>query len=213
MQQVKRIQFITKYYNMLQGLVLVPFGIYCLFISIWNTWLRPAIFPQGFDVLGELLFLAISIAILLALIYLAQIYYRWKFGLVKASPQSTGMLVAELIGIFVLIMIGMSIDERLHPHVSAVGLLVTVILCVHWQLLNRMQRHYLIIAGIFVILSLLPLFSNTLYTQVFLSGPDQYGNILNTIAGLTFVTCGILDHLVLTRTMAQARRTAQTANE
>ncbi len=192
-----KIRFVTANYHQLQGLRLVPLG---LFLALWASldWLGffdPARFPPGdhAKVLTRFGY-AYWLGLLLALA--APAYYRYRYGSVDPFDRRSRnrWITAAVIGFFVLV----RIDRDLQWPVSLHLLLVSVALFITVWHDGRIRSYYLAPALVWLAVSFLPALDVS---------PAILRMTLFGLGGLTLVSCGIGDHLLLTRTLAKPRTT------
>ena len=191
------VRFVTANYHQLQGLRLVPLG---LFLAFWASvdllgLLDPAQFPPGdrVTVLTRIGF-AYWLGLLLALA--APLYYRYRYGSVEPLDRRSRnrWITAAVIGFFVLI----RIDRDLQWPVSLHLLLVSMALFITVWRDGRIRSHYLAPALVWLAVSFLPALDVS---------PANLRMTLFGLGGLTLISCGIGDHLLLTRTLAKPRTT------
>ena len=192
-----KIRFVTANYHQLQGLRLVPLG---LFLALWASldWLGfydPARFPPA----DRTMILtrtgyAFWLGLLLALA--APAYYRYRYGSVDPLDRHlrNRWITAAVIGFFVLA----RIDRGLQWPVSLSLLLVSMALFITVWHDGRIRSHYLAPAVVWLAVSFLPAWDVS---------PAHLRMTFFGLAGLTLVGCGIGDHLLLTRTLARPRTT------
>jgi hypothetical protein len=192
-----KIRFVTANYFQLQGLRLVPLG---LFLVLWASldllgFLDRAQYPPlGYTKVLTRIGYAFWAGILLALA--APAYYRYRYGSVDPFDRGSRnkWITAAVIGVVLLVRIdrGLQWPVSLHMLLVSVSLFVTV-----WHD-SPMRSHYLIAALVWLAASLLPALdvsAATLRTMFF------------GLGGLTLIGCGIGDHLLLTRTLSTPRTT------
>ena len=192
-----KVQFVTANYHQLQGLRLVPLG---LFLALWASfsWLGffdPARFPPG-DRAKVLTWIGLAFWLGLVLALAAPAYYRYRYG--SVDPLDRGSrnrwITAAVIGFFVLA----RIDRHLQWPVSLQLLLVSLALFITVWHDGRVRRHYLAPALVWLAVSFLPAWDVS---------PALFRMTVFGLGGLTLVGCGIGDHLLLTRTLAIPRTT------
>jgi hypothetical protein len=192
-----KIRFVTANYHQLQGLRLVPLG---LFLALWASldllgFFDPARFAPGdhAKVLTRIGF-AYWLGLLLALA--APAYYRYRYGSVDPFDRRSRnrWITAAVIGFFVLV----RIDRDLQWPVSLHLLLVSMALFITVWHDGRIRSHYLAPALVWLAVSFLPALDVS---------PANLRMTLFALGGLTLVSCGIGDHLLLTRTLTKPRTT------
>jgi hypothetical protein len=191
------IRFVTANYHQLQGLRLVPLG---LFLALWGLLDLLGFFdPAGFVSGGRarvLTHIGIAFWVGLLLALAAPVYYRYRYG--SVDPLDRGSrnrwITAAVIGFFVLLRIDRDLQwpVALHLLLVSLSLFITV-----WRD-GRIRRHYLAPALVWLAVSFLPAFG---------ASPTTLRMTLFGLGGLTLIGCGIGDHLLLTRTLAKPRTT------
>jgi len=187
-----RVRYVTERFGGMQGLRLVPFGLYLLVLAAGTAGLVPRVRPGALDVSLGLLLMAVAGS------WLIGRYYDSRFGRVAPMASgrgSAGAGTGALIGAFTLFLSGF-VDARLDPPVSVSWLFLGgVTLAYWWGPLRRRRVHYAAFGGVFVLLGLSPLVTGTL------SGPPLDYVTYTVIMGLGAIVCGILDHVMLVRTL------------
>ena len=187
-----RIQFVTRNYSQLQGLRLVPLG---LFLVLWALLDALGIFdrsgysPVGYAKVLTRIGLAFWLGIILALA--SPLYYRYRYGSVEPLERGARnrWITIAVIGYLVLV----PVDRALQWPVSLQVLLVAVSLFVTVWHDGPIRRHYLVPALAWVAVSVLPALG---------ASPEVLKTTLFGLGGLTLIGCGIGDHVLLTRTLA-----------
>ena len=192
-----KIRFVTANYHQLQGLRLVPLG---LFLALWASldWLGffdPARFPPA-DRARILTWTGLAFWLGLVLAIAAPVYYRRRYGSVDPFDRGSRnrWITAAVIGFFVLA----RIDRGLQWPVSLQLLLVSMALFITVWHDGRIRSHYLAPAFVWLAVSFLPAFDVS---------PAVLKTTAIALGGLTLVGCGIGDHLLLARTLAIPRTT------
>jgi hypothetical protein len=188
----KTIRFVTANYAQLQGLRLVPLGMFlmlCAWADLAGLFDR-AEHPHGIP--AEIL-TRVGLAGLLAflLVLAAPIYYHSRYGSIEPRDrrERNRWIAATVIGFFMLA----KVDRQLQWPVSLQLLLVSVALFVTVWHDGWIRRHYLVPALAWLVASRLPALD--------ISRMD----VLLGLGGLTLIVCGLGDHLLLTRTLAAPR--------
>jgi hypothetical protein len=222
MQQMQRIRYITRHYALLQGLVLTIVGLFLFVMNgaitlIWDYWLYHVFYPysdNGLIILAVLaLHLILPVILMVKFSRVALQYYANTYGQVMSSSQDRKRLNYSILFAFcVYFFLGMTIDVRLEPPVSAMGLAVALILLIHWWVMERKTLHYLLLALVATALSILPLFVPAFNHLLHLHGSEWYSNIVAVCAGCLLICAGLLDHWYLTRYMASLKQTLTQAS-
>ena len=215
---IGRIQFVVRNYKTLQGLALVACGVGLLAFTAWRIWLLRIIFPAGLNEWSFLLQFLLWAAIIAGLTYIAQSYYRRRFG--QANQPSLSQFTTSTMSGWVLFccvlvsatILGLWLDVNLHPHISFLALAMALILGMRWNYLGRRLHYYLVLAGLMVVVSLLPLF-DVVYQQVSQPQSDTYSYILSTVISLLLIAIGLCDHLALLQSMRAVHISTQTHNQ
>jgi hypothetical protein len=191
-QQMNNIQNTIRNFNYLQGLRVVPFGLFILFdvtvLSVWEWYVRWRPYSQ----LGFMM-VALLFAILIHKFYISQ------FGIVRNLParQNVHWIVLNtiLITSIVLMPIAGGLDRHIGFSVSLMGLALTGVLGSSYFLLKRWYIAFL--AVMVFLFSVLPL--TGIYSSQMVFGPE--GNIGTIVVGFGLLFGGIVDHMILIRSM------------
>lgn len=213
-QQLQRIQFVTTYYDWLQGLRFVPFGLVTLGFAAWLALPDPegVVDAKGRVMAGQLVMLA---AMLLAtgLHALLGAYYRRRFGVVRRSAtthqrmqKALGMsvVVGLVVGLFAATLHkGFQVTEI---PLSGFLFLSAASLVWYWHWSGRFARHYLgVAAGFAVLAALHALDANPVYALLrmlpFTSDIRAAPVTLVGTWGLAVIIMGVMDHRLLARTL------------
>lgn len=189
-----RIRFVTGNYYQLQGLRMVPIGLFLALVGLLNLFgmfdhFRPAAQPRLVTGVGLAGWLALGLSVA------APLYYRYRYGAIKPSARGrrNGWITAAVIGTFLLI----RVDNDLHWPVSLSLLLVSASLFIAVWRDGWIRAHYLVPAVAWLVVGFQPAFNVTP------AHTTRVGFIL--LGGLTLIVCGIGDHLLLTRTLTKPR--------
>jgi hypothetical protein len=214
-QQLQRIQFVTTYYDWVQGLRFVPLGLVQLGFAAWLA--LPT--PEGTDAKGRLgvAMLVMLGASLLALGCYALLgaYYRRRFGEVRRSATTNQRMqraigMSAVAGLVVGLLVAAIRKSAQAPAAEPPVLLILVVsalsLVWYWQWSGRVARHYLGVAGAFGALAVLhAVDANPVYallrTLPFTSDARAAAVTLTGMWGLAVVVMGVLDHRLLVRTL------------
>lgn len=198
-----KIRFVTANYYQLQGLRLVPFGIFLLLVAVdsqgWLEWLpgRPVEGPDDLGVVwGPLAFF-----VALASAHAATVRYRRRFGAVAqyARLRRNWLLGLAVVGFFVLA----QVDARLEWPVSLRALLISVSLFVTVIADGWLRAHYLVGALAWLAVSTMPAYQPEPATVLL----AYFG-----AGGLTLIVCGLGDHLLITGTLQDPVKVVDAAN-
>jgi hypothetical protein len=190
----RKIRFVTANYYQLQGLRLVPLGVFLLLVGAngrgWFDWLpgRPVNPPGDLGIVwGPLAFLA-AIAAALA----ATAHYRRRYGAVAqyGRRRRNWLLGLAMVGFFALA----QVDARVEWPILFSPLLISVSLFVTVWADGWVRAHYLFGAIAWLAVSLMPAFQPEPATALL----AYYG-----AGGLTLIVCGIGDHLLITGTLEE----------
>ncbi len=197
----QRIYQVTRYYDHLQGLCLVPFGVLLLLVAVWKAGWWP--WFDKWQPLSGMLFLGLT----MLLVWRIRLYYRYTFGHVHQLPGSrrNGNILAILF-LGGLYLIGLAEYQWQWP-VSGTGLFTAVVLVIYYFQTGSFRPHYLVLAALMLIVSLLPLFGVLQAAQVYLWGPD--GAIGVALFGFIWLVGGLVDHGFLSRTLPRTGESAE----
>lgn len=183
LQRLERIRTVTRYFAYWQGLKVVPMGLLCLAVAGMSR--LPETNPTAVLVLR----LALFTAALLATVFIGAGYKR-QFGVVY-NPRANWRLDALTLFVTVSILVGLILVDlwpTLPIYLTALGYAFFFV----WvrQVTGGGRNHYLWLAAVLLLVSLLPLFG--------LGGSVAPQMLLVTL-GLGLVVTGVLDHLELIR--------------
>jgi len=209
-ESLRRIQFVTTYYDLLQGLRFVPAGLVGVGIAVWLT-VSGVEQPRLWEHPVELM-LAIGVA---GGLYAALgVYYRRRFGEVRASASTRkrmvwGVGLAVVLGL--LTGVGAALARQLadsaHVLVGLLFLGLTIVVCWHWS--GRVVHHYLPVAAVVVALGVLDALGASpvcaLLEQLPFASASRCGVItLSGVMGAALIAIGVLDHRLLVRVLGAA---------
>jgi hypothetical protein len=195
MEDVGRVRYVVENYYPLQGLIRVPYGTAMLMLGMMRLkWLpKPEWIGDNADAFN------LGLVIAAVLYALGQFYYRHTFGNVQPLPGIQKRFLLGALVVFAALAGAIIIDSNMHLPVLVFGLVLAGLLLVYSWPRRKYAMHYLLMAPIAAAVSLLPLFGAV--------SQDQYSGIGLTVWGLTILVGGILDHLLLVRTLKPARET------
>lgn len=195
MLDLKRVQYIAANYYYLQGLKIVPLGI--IFV-VWaamrggliqsNEWIYEFLSVWGFAI-GFGLYGFIQL-------FYDRVYGRAGFEMCLPEPGKRLASFARMTAIVVALIGAAMLDQWLQPPVLLFGLTIAGLMLVYYWPRRDFAMHYMIMALLIAAASLLPLIS-------MLTGDGSLKPAVASFAmvGLVFIVGGILDHLLLVRTM------------
>jgi len=185
-QDLDQVRFVTRYYSALQGLKIVPFGLFMTLMSFRSL---------GWPVLGgegDCTYTLPLLVLLIAGYYAIGRYYTRRFGEVQPVKED-GYWWKAMLPLFLLIA-ALVIENLLLPHFSLTGLLVAAMLFYSARVLRR--PHYWAAGILMAVVSLLPL----------VVGSDPRNKIYGTMGflwslslGLAWTVNGLIDHFMLVR--------------
>ncbi|PRX92424.1 hypothetical protein [Allonocardiopsis opalescens] len=194
--ELDRTRILTTHFRDFQGLVLVPWGALFAIHALFRG--------------GDLAPLIVGAPIAVALSLLARRYYRGRFGQVR-QPSRPGVQLLWTLGTLVGAVAAWSALGIAHHLLGGVlspfgfeGLVIAALfLVVSWPRW-RMAPYYPAMAAVIALAALLPL-------GWWLGGPHPFAisltegaNYLSATAGAGLVVGGLLDHLVLARSLRPA---------
>ncbi len=192
-ENLERIRRVTKYYDQLQGFRQVPFGIMFLLMAVWKAGWWP--WFDKWQPLSGLLIIGLA---MIAFWWIGS-YYELTFGKVRQSnsSQRKGKILSFIffVGLY---LVGLAEYEWRWP-LSGTGLFMAVVLVAYYFQTGSFRRQYLVLAGLMVVVSLLPLFNLLPAEQVYLWG--ERGVVGVAIFGLLWLVSGLVDHWLLTRSL------------
>ncbi len=182
---IRQLRFVTENYPNLQGLRLVPFAL--LFLAKPLT-----------SVLDSTLAFVIALALAFSLFFAIGEYYKRTFGRVQRRSRSRARDLVLILLFGAGFFAALWIDEKFQPPFSTIGLLVALLFAgIHLR--SRVKRrHYAVLALLFLMLSFLPMIGLLTTGDLFGKGAP----IGELVLGLTYLLVGILDHLLLVRSLS-----------
>lgn len=211
--QLQRIRFVTTYYDWLQGLRFVPFGLVLLGFAAWMALPR----AQG---VGTHEHMAVAMVwtmgglLLATVLYpLVGVYYRRRFGVVRRSSRTQvrmhkALVMSTLVGLVAGVL---AVVIRRTAHLGEMPLssflfCSALSLVWYWHWSGRVARHYLGVATGFALLAVLhavgasPVYA-LLQALPFTTHDEGMAVTLTGSWGLAVVVMGVLDHRLLARTL------------
>jgi len=191
------IRYVTQNYNSLQGLRMVPFGLF--YLASAAGWLGKQ---------GDCTFSIPALVLAILLYFGLGAYYRQRFGRVHHAPVNLGPIRLAVespvwfvvgLGAFLVFWAISALDYFLRPPVSLLGLSLAAGLAAVWLLPTfRPRVHYLVMAILVTGISLLPLAGFSSGNEIL--APVE-GTLLYIVLGSIFVVGGLMDHLILVRVL------------
>ncbi|MBE0687274.1 MAG: hypothetical protein IH585_14890 [Anaerolineaceae bacterium] len=182
-------KWITKNFENLKGLLLLPFGIYFLILATWN-FLKLGITATGKDI-G---FLSLMIILTILATILIDRHYSQEIGRVKTT--SNFMIIVMIIFIlFVFFMVDyldIWINSQLNRPVSFTSIAWGFLFA--YPFFSRKQTTYIIFSLTLILLAFLPTIGLIPFKMVF---NDNYGVWGYLLIGLGMIIGGLLDHYTL----------------
>lgn len=190
LEQIRRV---TQYYDQLQGLRQVPFGLLFLLMAMWKAGWWP--WFEKWQPLSGLLFIGLT---MIAVWWIGS-YYERTFGRVRQSAERRrGGNILAFVFFVGLYLMGLAEYEWRWP-VSGTGLFTAVALVAYYFQTGSFRWQYLVLAGLMAGVSLLPLFDLLPAEQVYLWG--ERGVVGVAIFGILWLVSGLVDHWLLTRVL------------
>lgn len=189
MNDKNKIRWITKNFENLKGLLLLPFGFFFLFLAAWN-YLELGITETGKDIGFPTLMMILTI---LATILIDR-YYSHEMGRVKSTSNLMNILMILFI-LFVFIMVDyldMWINSNLKQPISLTSIAWAFIFA--YPFFSRKQTVYIVFSMALFLLAFLPTIGLIPYKMVF---NDQYGVWGFLLIGVAMVAGGLVDHLTI----------------
>lgn len=193
--EMQRVRVVTANYNYLQGLRLVPFGVWLLLNAIIDAgWYLPAWIPDwlivGTYILGPF--------VALVLYWLIGRYYNHIFGYVQPMQSASTSKLAWKWNVVIIVSATVwlvSFLQRPSLSISVTGLLLAGMCLINWWQMKSFSTHYFFVAVALGAASGLALLS--LWNDV----PIASKSLLLVLLALYFILRGIIDHLLLVRTL------------
>ena len=192
---LSQVRFVTANFAQLQGLRMVPIGIFLLFVlALELTGVLEArlVLPLA-DRAKLLTRVGYVFWVMLVLALVAPLYYRLRFGEVDGFDRQVRnrWLTTAVVGFFVLA----RVDRVLHLPVSLSLFLVSASFVVAAWRDGWIRPYYLAVAAAWMSAAWVPDLAVQGHLKLTLCG----------LGGLTFIALGIGDHLLLSRTLNSSR--------
>lgn len=189
MNELQKTRWITKNYENLKGLLIIPFGIFFLFLATWNY------FELGITETGKDIGIP---SIMIILTILATILINHHYSQTMGSVKTINNLRIVLI-IFVLFLVfimadylDMVLNSQLEQPISITS--IAWALLFGYTFFSRKQTVYLIFSLLLFLLAFLPTIGMIPYKMVFDNQNGVWGYVL---VGVGFIVGGLVDHFTL----------------
>lgn len=191
MDNPTHVRYITRNFDALQGLKMVPFGLF--FLAMGAGWLGEQ---------GDLSLSLPAFVLTLLVSWLISRYYTRNFGRVNSERSNLVNNFLLPLAVILILWVAAAIDYSMRLPVSVFGLTLAIILFFWWWLQEQRTRiHYAIMASLIVLISLAPLAG--IGEGWLIIQPS--GTVFHLLVGAIFVLGGILDHLILVKSFNQGR--------
>ena len=191
MDNPTHVRYITRNFDALQGLKMVPFGLF--FLAMGAGWLGEQ---------GDLSLSLPAFVLTLLVSWLISRYYTRNFGRVNSERSNLVNNFLLPLAVILILWVAAAIDYSMRLPVSVFGLTLAIILSFWWWLQEQRTRiHYAIMASLIVLISLAPLAG--IGEGWLIIQPS--GTVFHLLVGAIFVLGGILDHLILVKSFNQGR--------
>lgn len=191
MDNPTHVRYITRNFDALQGLKMVPFGLF--FLAMGAGWLGEQ---------GDLSLSLPAFVLTLLVSWLISRYYTRIFGRVNSERSNLVNNFLLPLAVILILWVAAAIDYSMRLPVSVFGLTLAIILFFWWWLQEQRTRiHYAIMASLIVLISLAPL-AGIGEGWLIIQPP---GTVFHLLVGAIFVLGGILDHLILVKSFNQGR--------
>ena len=185
-----RIRFVTAHYDQLQGLRLVPLGVYLVALAAsglgWLSWLPGDPSRASARWLGGLFCGALAVAAA------ATVWYRRRYGALTAlSRRRRNTWLVLAVGIFLL---AAQFDQSVNGPIALAPLSVAAALALTVRADGWFRAHYLIAAAPWLAVAWIP----TLHDD----GTSRLVSYA-LAGGFALIVCGLGDHWLLSRTLIE----------
>lgn len=186
MNDLARIRFVAGQFYYLQGLRLVPFG-------LWTVAFAAGWFGRQ----GDCTFSLPTLILVIILYKLVGVYYDRHFGRVERSLADRRLDWISLAVAIPAIWLAVWIDATGRLPISLLALaLAGFLLVVHLRSPGGYRRYYAVLAALLALLSLTPLALG--------QAPKDVSPPVLAALGGAYIVGGVLDHLVLARSLKPA---------
>jgi hypothetical protein len=178
------------------GLHAVPIGLF------WSVWAFGKVF-DSLDSAGGLVYMLLQAVLVFAMILLPERikrHYRTEFAIEEpassaSQPSSSGWSTLAAFVIVIAIAVGIFAIGELSLPIDLLLVLCGCLFGVFGWLAGR-QWHYLLLAGLMLAVSCLPI-SGLVTTTMYYDGATPLGISVRALPGLTLVIAGIIDYFIL----------------
>lgn len=183
---LREIEQVTRHFSTFQGLKVVPLGLIMLGYTAGHAGWWTVLAPGSESSLGLLLWVGAAVAY-----YALQRYYRHQFGRVRrADGDRYRDLFVFVAFLFAIAGVG-TLWHRYEWAIDPTGFVFAGLFV--WAYLQApLRRHYLVAASLIAAVTLLPLVGVPL---------RAVGTIMWGTMAVAFIVGGVLDHLLLVRTL------------
>lgn len=171
-------------YPHLRGLLLAPLGMMLVASGMGNMEWGP--FREIWTVP------ALYLAAALAFLSIAR-YYKQNYGRVQVSKRAQVKGAVALVLCVPLIVAGSTVDHRLDLPIWGFLSAFALLMLVSYAASVGLKAHHKLVWGAVLIAGVLPVWGSL--------GPDLRSNLGLVVAGVGVIVTGILDHLLLVRTL------------
>ena len=186
MTNLEQVRYVTQFYTALQGLKMVPFGLFITLMAFHNAgW-------EGLGGPGDLTYTTPLFFLGILLYFLISWYYSRHFG--QVQPVKIGRWWWLGLALVVILILALVLDNLLMPRVHLIGLAIGAMWIINGTASKR-PHHWM--AGILMlVVALLPLAVGSEPThRIFGSG----GFLFSVTFGLLLTINGLIDHFILVR--------------
>jgi hypothetical protein len=199
MQNLSQMRFVTENFRILQGLRMIPFGLWFLTMAVGDL--------ANIDALrqGRLDYPLVLIIAMGILYWLVGLYYTRTYGQVVPLPKNTRQKLLASWPILLFIA-GIVLDFLIKLPISFLAITLSFFFFVPFiKGASAFRWHYAFTGLAMLVISLLPLFLNESLKGEFFAPSGAYF-LLGM--GITLIVTGIIDHLWLLRFMKTAQEIA-----
>lgn len=202
-ESLRRIQYVTTYYEWIQGLRFVPMGLMAVGLAVWIAVTGA---PPRLREYPVAMVLAVGIAA--GLYAVLGGYYRRKFGDVRATASTRKRVVwviglSMVVGLLVGVVSGLTRQFEGAAQMKPVAGLVLfgLSLVVFWYWTGRVVHHYLGMAAVVVALGVLDALGLSPVCALLPATSAQRCTVVTLFGtvGMTITVMGVMDHLMLVR--------------